>query len=150
MGLKTGPKWAPFWTRFGALMPQSGTLELKGLASDLAILIAWNAILHCLTTRPETGLKGRFQGTGGLWHPGGANSMPQGRDSPAEPGTADQGRARKINTGGPDSHIFFVTTGIFITPLRGPNGTSDDRAYKIYFRFGSNPHPDPRPTVERS
>jgi hypothetical protein len=94
MGLKTGPKWAPFWTRFGAFMPPSGTLELKGLASDLAILIAWNAILHCLTTRPETGLKGRFQGTGGLAHPGGPMAGPGGKRC-GQIGRGRQGQGQK-------------------------------------------------------
>ena len=78
MGLKTGPMRAPFWARFGALMPQSGTPAIGGLASNLGALVSRNAILHSLTTRPETSLKGRFQGTGGLAHPGGANGRPRG------------------------------------------------------------------------
>ena len=100
MGLKTGPMRAPFWARFGALMPQSGTPAIGGLASNLGALVSRNAILHSLTTRPETSLKGRFQGTGGLAHPGGANGRPRGGNSAARLVAADRVRARKINTAG--------------------------------------------------
>ena len=58
MGLKTGPKRAPFWARFGALMPPSGAPAIEGPASNLGALVSRNGIQHCLTTRPETGLKG--------------------------------------------------------------------------------------------
>ena len=78
MGLKTGPMRAPFWARFGALMPQSGTPAIGGLASNLGALVSRNAILHSLTTRPETSLKGRFQGTGVLRTPEGPMAGPGG------------------------------------------------------------------------
>ena len=79
MGLKTGPKWAPFWARCGALMPPSSTPAIKGLASDLGGLVSQNGILQFPTTRPETGLKADFRALTVLRTPEGPMAGPGGK-----------------------------------------------------------------------